>query len=164
MQRSKVFGWSVAVALAGFLFGFDTIVISGADQPIQRLWNTSPLFHGNFIMAMALWGTVIGALAGGVPCDRYGRKKTLFWIGVLYFVSAMGSALAVDPYMFSFFRFVGGIGVGASSVAAPIYVSEISSSKNRGQLVALYQFNIVFGIFIAFISNHLDILGCFQLF
>jgi SP family xylose:H+ symportor-like MFS transporter len=147
--------WSVTVALAGFLFGFDTIVISGADQPIQALWNTSPLFHGNFIMAMALWGTVIGALFGGIPCDLLGRKKTLFWIGVLYFLSALGSGLAWDPYSFSFFRFIGGLGVGASSVAAPTYIAEISSPKSRGRLVALYQFNIVFGILVAFLSNFL---------
>ncbi|WP_276389441.1 sugar porter family MFS transporter [Eudoraea chungangensis] len=151
----RLFRISLTAALAGFLFGFDTVVISGANLPIKELWNTSPWFHGTFIMSMALWGTVAGSLLGGIPCDLFGRKKTLFWIGVLYFVSAMGSALAVDPYMFSFFRFVGGLGVGASSVAAPIYISEISSSKNRGQLVALYQFNIVFGIFLAFISNYL---------
>ncbi|MBT8312382.1 MAG: sugar porter family MFS transporter [Flavobacteriaceae bacterium] len=141
--------------MAGFLFGFDTVVISGANLPIKALWNTSPWFHGTFIMSMALWGTVIGALFGGIPCDRFGRKKTLFWIGVLYFISALGSSFAADPYMFSFFRFIGGLGVGASSVAAPIYISEISAKKNRGKLVALYQFNIVFGIFIAFISNYL---------
>ena len=151
----KIFRISLTAALAGFLFGFDTVVISGANLPIKELWNTSPWFHGTFIMSMALWGTVFGALFGGIPCDRFGRKKTLFWIGVLYFISALGSAFAVDPYMFSFFRFIGGLGVGASSVAAPIYISEISSSKNRGKLGALYQFNIVFGIFIAFISNYL---------
>ncbi len=151
----KIFRISLTAALAGFLFGFDTVVISGANLPIKELWNTSPWFHGTFIMSMALWGTVVGALFGGIPCDRFGRKKTLFWIGVLYFISALGSAFAVDPYMFSFFRFIGGLGVGASSVAAPIYISEISSSKNRGKLGALYQFNIVFGIFIAFISNYL---------
>lgn len=147
--------WAITVALAGFLFGFDTVVISGANLPIKELWNTSPLFHGTFIMSMALWGTVLGALTGGIPCDKFGRKKTLFWIGILYLLSALGSAFATDPYLFSFFRFIGGIGVGASSVAAPIYIAEISSSKNRGSLVALYQFNIVFGIFIAFISNYL---------
>ncbi len=151
----RIFRISLTAALAGFLFGFDTVVISGANLPIKALWNTSPWFHGTFIMSMALWGTVIGSLFGGVPCNKFGRKKTLFWIGVLYFVSAMGSAMAVDPYMFSFFRFIGGLGVGASSVAAPIYISEISDSKNRGKLVALYQFNIVFGIFLAFISNYL---------
>ena len=154
-MNKKLILWSITVALAGFLFGFDTVVISGANQPIKELWNTSPLFHGTFIMSMALWGTVLGALFGGIPCDKFGRKKTLFWIGILYLVSALGSALASDPYTFSFFRFIGGVGVGASSVAAPIYISEISSAKNRGKLVALYQFNIVFGIFIAFISNYL---------
>ncbi len=154
--NSKGIRYSViTVALAGFLFGFDTIVISGADQPIQKLWNTGDWFHGVFIMSMALWGTVIGALLGGIPCDKFGRKKTLFWIGVLYLVSALGSGLANDPYLFSFFRFLGGLGVGASSVAAPIYISEIAPAKKRGSLVATYQFNIVFGIFVAFFSNYL---------
>ena len=151
----KILGISITAALAGFLFGFDTVVISGANLPIKELWNTSPWFHGTFIMSMALWGTVIGSVFGGIPCDFFGRKKTLFWIGILYFISAMGSALAPDPYLFSFFRFIGGLGVGASSVAAPIYISEIAASKYRGRLTAMYQFNIVFGIFIAFISNYL---------
>lgn len=154
-MNKKLILWSITVALAGFLFGFDTVVISGANQPIKEVWNTSPLFHGTFIMSMALWGTVLGALFGGIPCDTFGRKKTLFWIGIFYLISALGSAFATDPYTFSFFRFIGGVGVGASSVAAPIYISEISSAQNRGKLVALYQFNIVFGIFIAFISNYL---------
>lgn len=140
-------------AVAGFLFGFDTAVISGADLPIQQLWNTSALFHGTFIMSMALWGTVIGALLGSYPTDIYGRKKTLIAIGVLYFISAIGSALALDPYSFSFFRFIGGLGVGASSVAVPAYISEIAPSDQRGRLVILYQFMIVFGILIAFLSN-----------
>lgn len=153
-MNKKLFGISLTAALAGFLFGFDTIVISGADLPIQRLWNTSPSFHGFFIMSMALWGTVFGSIFGGIPTDKIGRKKTLFWIGVLYFVSALGSGLATDPYIFSFFRFIGGVGVGASSVAAPVYISEISSPSNRGRLTAMYQFNIVFGILIAFISNY----------
>ncbi len=147
--------WAITVALAGFLFGFDTVVISGANQPIKEIWDTSPLFHGMFIMSMALWGTVFGALFGGIPCDKFGRKKTLFWIGILYLLSALGSAFAPDPYTFSVFRFIGGVGVGASSVAAPIYISEISSSENRGKLGALYQFNIVFGILVAFFSNYL---------
>lgn len=145
--------WSITVALAGFLFGFDTVVISGANKPIQELWNLSPLFHGTFIMSMALWGTVAGSLLGGFPVKFLGRKKTLFWIGVLFFLSAIGSALAPDPYSFSFFRFIGGIGVGVSSVAAPIYISEITTGENRGKLGALYQFCLVFGILIAFISN-----------
>jgi sugar porter (SP) family MFS transporter len=154
-MKNKLWWWSITVALAGFLFGFDTAVISGADQPIQKLWNTSASFHSWFIMSMALWGTVIGALFGGFPTDKFGRKKTLFWIGILYLVSALGSAMAWDPYSFSFFRLIGGIGVGASSVAAPTYISEISPANDRGKLVALYQFNIVFGILIAFLTNFL---------
>lgn len=153
---------SLTAALAGFLFGFDTVVISGANQPIKEIWQTNWFlgdsiftFHGIFIMSMALWGTVLGSIFGGIPCDRLGRKKTLLWIGILYFLSAVGSALAPEPYSFSFFRFIGGVGVGASSVAAPIYISEISSAGNRGRLTAMYQFNIVFGILIAFISNYL---------
>ena len=153
---------SLTAALAGFLFGFDTVVISGANQPIKEIWQTNWFlgdsiftFHGIFIMSMALWGTVLGSIFGGIPCDRFGRKKTLLWIGILYFLSALGSAFASEPYSFSFFRFIGGIGVGASSVAAPIYISEISNAGNRGRLTAMYQFNIVFGILIAFISNYL---------
>ncbi|MDC6385394.1 sugar porter family MFS transporter [Flagellimonas taeanensis] len=147
--------WSFTASLAGFLFGFDTVVISGANLPIKELWDTSPWFHGTFIMSMALWGTVLGSLLGGIPSQRLGRKKTLIWIGALYFISALGSGLAPDPYSFSFFRFIGGLGVGASTVAGPMYISEISTAKNRGRLVALYQFNLVLGILIAFFSNYL---------
>lgn len=152
---NKIVIWSITVALAGFLFGFDTVVISGANEPIKQLWDTSPLFHGTFIMSMALWGTVLGSLFGGIPTKKLGRKKTLFWIGILFFVSAIGSALAQDPYSFSFFRLVGGVGVGISSVAAPIYISEITSKENRGKMGGLYQFWLVFGILIAFVSNWL---------
>jgi sugar porter (SP) family MFS transporter len=151
----KLLFWSVTVALAGFLFGFDTVVISGADQQLQELWASSDLFHGFVVMSMALWGTVIGAIFGNVPTDRLGRKRTLFWIGVLYLVSAVGSAAAFDPYVFSAFRFLGGLGVGASTIAAPAYVSEIAPPDRRGRLVALYQFNSVFGILAAFVSNYL---------
>src|SRR6187399_1173249 len=104
--RQYTFINSIVAAMAGFLFGFDTVVISGANLPIKLLWNTSPLFHGFFIMSMALWGTVLGALFGGGPTEKYGRKKVLFWIGILYAISAIGSALAPDPYSFSFFRFI----------------------------------------------------------
>lgn len=152
-MKNKILFWSITVAVSGFLFGFDTVVISGANEPIKNLWHTTPLFHGVFIMSMALWGTVVGALLGGIPADKFGRKRTLFWIGVLFLVSALGSALALDKYSFSFFRFIGGLGVGASSVVAPMYIAEISSAKNRGRLVALYQFNIVFGILVAYFSN-----------
>jgi sugar porter (SP) family MFS transporter len=150
----NLFGISLIAALAGFIFGFDTVVISGANLPIKELWQTTPWFHGFFIMSMALWGTVVGSIYGGVPTEKYGRRKTLLWIGILFSVSAIGSALAMDPYTFSFFRFIGGIGIGVSSVAAPTYVSEISTAKTRGRLVAMYQFNIVFGILIAFLSNY----------
>jgi len=152
---NRIVVWSITVALAGFLFGFDTVVISGANEPIKQLWDTSPLFHGTFIMSMALWGTVFGSLFGGIPTKQLGRKKTLFWIGILFFISAIGSALAQDPYSFSFFRFIGGVGVGISSVAAPIYISEITSKENRGKMGGLYQFWLVFGILIAFVSNWL---------
>ncbi|MDO7542330.1 MAG: sugar porter family MFS transporter [Flavobacteriales bacterium] len=150
---NKVFKISLISALAGFLFGFDTVVISGADKQLQILWGTTDLFHGTFVMSMALWGTVLGAIFASYPCDYFGRKNTLIGIGILFFVSALGSGLALDPYSFSFFRFIGGIGVGVSTIAAPTYVSEIAPANKRGQLVALYQFNIVFGILIAFVSN-----------
>ena len=154
---AHLFGISLIAALAGFIFGFDTVVISGANQPIKELWHTteiSPWFHGFFIMSMALWGTVAGAVFGGIPTDKYGRKKVLLWVGILFTVSALGSAFAGNPYSFSFFRFIGGLGIGVSSVAAPAYVSEISTPATRGRLVAMYQFNIVFGILIAFLSNY----------
>lgn len=152
---NKIVYWSFTVAIAGFLFGFDTAVISGADQSIQALWETPPLFHGLFVMSSALWGTVLGALTGNWPCDRLGRKKTLVLIGVLYLLSALGSALAQDPYTFAILRFIGGVGVGVSSIAVPAYISEIAPAKIRGRLVATYQFQIVFGILIAFLSNYL---------
>jgi sugar porter (SP) family MFS transporter len=154
-MNNKILIWSITAALAGFLFGFDTVVISGADQKLQELWQSSDGFHGSVVMAMALWGTVIGAMFGGYPTNRLGRKKTLIWIGLFYFISAVGSAMVNDPYTFAFFRFLGGIGVGASTIAAPAYVSEIAPAKDRGRLVALYQFNIVLGILIAFLSNYL---------
>ncbi len=151
----KILRFSVTAALAGFLFGFDTVVISGAEKTLQTLWQSSDSFHGIVVIGMALWGTVVGALLGGFPTNQMGRKKTLVWIGVLYTVSALGSAFANDPVTFAIFRFLGGLGVGASTVAAPTYISEIAPAKNRGKLVGLYQFNIVFGILIAFFSNYL---------
>jgi len=154
-MRNRLLYYSIVVALAGFLFGFDTVVISGADKQLQTLWQSSNLFHGFVVMSMALWGTVLGAIFGSFPTDRLGRRPTLIYIGIFYFVSAVGSASVSDPYLFSFFRFLGGLGVGASTIAAPAYVSEIAPAERRGRLVALYQFNIVFGILIAFISNFL---------
>ena len=154
-MSKRILLWSITAALAGFLFGFDVVVISGADKKLQLLWESSDTFHGWVVMGMALWGTVIGAIFGGFPTNKYGRKNTLIAIGVLFAVSAIGSALSNDPYVFALFRFIGGIGVGASTIAAPAYISEIAPAKDRGRLVALYQFNIVFGILIAFLSNYL---------
>jgi sugar porter (SP) family MFS transporter len=154
MKNYRVIFWSVTVALGGFLFGFDTAVISGAEQDIQKIWSLDSLQHG-LTVSIALIGTVIGALFGGIPSDRLGRKKTLFWIAVFYLISAVGSALAFDWTTFMIFRFLGGLGVGASSVAAPMYISEISPAESRGRLVALFQFNIVLGILIAYLSNYL---------
>ena len=152
---NKLTKWSLTAALAGFLFGFDTVVISGADQKLQELWNSTDIFHGSIVMAMALWGTVLGAIFGGIPTRKIGRKKTLLWIGIFYTLSAIGSALANDPFTFAAFRFLGGVGVGISGIAAPAYISEIAPAKNRGKLVGLYQFNLVTGILVAFLSNYL---------
>ena len=151
---NKLYFWSITSALAGFLFGFDTVVISGAEQKIQELWKLSDGLHG-FAIASALYGTVIGALFGGWPTEKFGRKKTLFWIGILYFVSAVGSAYAPEVYSFIVARFIGGLGVGISTVAAPLFISEISPPDKRGRLTGMFQFNIVFGILMAFLSNRL---------
>jgi len=149
---SKLFFWSITSALAGFLFGFDTIVISGAEKRIQELWGLSDLLHG-FATASALYGTVLGALMGGRLSDKFGRQKVLLWIGILYLVSAVGSAFAPDVYSFILARFIGGIGVGVSTIAAPLYISEIAPAEKRGRLTGLFQFNIVFGVLIAYLSN-----------
>jgi len=151
----KIVVWALIASLAGFLFGFDTVVISGADKKLQVLWNSSDAFHGTVVMGMALWGTVIGAIFGGIPTNKIGRKNTLLWIGVLFLFSAIGSAFANNPLVFAAFRFIGGLGVGASTIAAPAYISEIAPAKDRGKLVAFYQFNIVLGILMAFLSNYL---------
>lgn len=153
MKNNRIFFWSITVALGGFLFGFDTAVISGAEQDIQNIWDLNSVQHG-LTVSIALIGTVIGALFGGIPSDRIGRKMTLFWIAVLYLISALGSALSINWYLFMVFRFLGGLGVGASSVAAPMYISEISPANKRGRLVAMFQFNVVFGIVLAYISNY----------
>jgi MFS family permease len=153
-MTSRLFFWALTSALAGFLFGFDTVVISGAEQTIQSLWNLSPGMHG-IVMGSALYGTVLGSLIGAWPTDRWGRRPTLIWIGVLYFVSAVWSGIANDPWSFIIARFIGGVGVGISTVAAPLYISEISPPDRRGRLAGMFQFNIVFGILVAFVTNWL---------
>ncbi len=155
-MSSKFFLYKSAVvaSLAGFLFGFDTVVISGAEQTIQTLWGLDGTLHG-LAISMALWGTVLGSLIGGWPAQFFGRRKTLLWIGVLYLTSAFGSALASDVYIFMISRFIGGLGIGISTVAAPMFISEIAPPKYRGRLAGMFQFNIVFGILVAFLSNSL---------
>ncbi|AQQ10325.1 D-xylose transporter [Sedimentisphaera cyanobacteriorum] len=154
MQHKRLFLWSVTASLAGFLFGFDTIVISGAEQKIEEVWNLSSGMHG-ICMSAALWGTVLGALIGGMPAEKFGRRKTLIWIGVLYLLSAIGSGMAPDKYFFIISRFIGGIGVGIATIASPMYISEIAPAGLRGRLAGMFQFNIVFGILVAFLSNYL---------
>lgn len=154
MNYRKVFYWSIIVALGGFLFGLDTAVISGCERTIQELWNLSDAMTGQMV-AMALYGTIFGAIFGGEPAERIGRKSTLFWVAIVYLVSAVGCGLSPDVWWLMFFRFLGGLSVGASSVVAPMYIAEISPTEKRGQLTALFQFNIVLGILIAYFSNWL---------
>ncbi|MGE5803645.1 MAG: MFS transporter [Gemmatimonadota bacterium] len=151
-STGRLFYWSLTSALAGFLFGFDTVVISGAEQTIQRLWNLSAGVHG-IAMGAALYGTVLGSLIGSWPADRYGRRPTLLAVGVLFLVSALGCGLAPSVEIFILARFIGGLGIGISTVAAPLYISEIAPAERRGRLAAMFQFNIVLGIVLAFASN-----------
>ncbi len=151
-MSTRIFFWAITSALAGFLFGFDTIVISGAEQTIQKLWGLSPGLHG-LVMGSALYGTVIGSLLGGWPTDRFGRKKTLLFVGVLYVLSAVGCGFATGVAMFVVARILGGIGIGISTVAAPLYISEIAPPAYRGRLAGMFQFNIVLGVLVAFVSN-----------
>ena len=153
-MKARIFFWSITSALAGFLFGFDTVVISGAEQIIQKLWGLSTHMQG-FAMASALYGTVLGALVGGWPTDRFGRKKTLLTIGVFYLVSAVGCAFSTGVWSFIAARFIGGLGIGISTVVAPLYIAEIAPPAYRGRLAGMFQFNIVFGILIAYGSNWL---------
>lgn len=154
MNKQKVILWSLTVALGGFLFGFDTAVISGAEKSIQQYWQLNSFEHG-LTMSIALVGTIFGAMFGSIPSDVLGRKKTLFLVAIFYLVASFGTALAQNWYLFLFFRFLGGLGVGASSVTAPVYISEISPADSRGKLVGLFQFNVVFGILVSYFSNYL---------
>ncbi len=153
-STKTAFRAAVVASLGGFLFGFDTAVISGVERSIQQLWMLADFAHG-FTVASALIGTVIGSLLAGWPAEKYGRKKVLQVIGLIYLVTSLVTALTSTWELFVLFRFIGGIGVGASSVVGPMYISEISPAHNRGRLVALFQFNVVSGILIAFVSNYL---------
>jgi MFS transporter, SP family, arabinose:H+ symporter len=153
-MNRRILYWAITSALAGFLFGFDTVVISGAEQRIQQLWHLTATVHG-IALAAALYGTVVGSLFGGFPADRFGRKPTLMWVGALYIVSAIGSGMAMNVETFIVARLLGGLGIGISTVVAPMYIAEIAPPKDRGRLAGMFQFNIVFGIVVAFLSNAL---------
>ena len=144
---------ALIAALGGFLFGFETAVISGAEQTIENLWGLSASQLG-LTVASSLFGTVLGSLLAGFPAQRYGRKQTLFLIGLMYVISALGCAISNGLFLFIFFRFIGGVAVGASSVVGPMYISEISPAKLRGRLAGSFQLNIVLGILLAYISNY----------
>src|SRR4051812_23044398 len=147
-------GISLIAALGGFLFGFETAVISGAEKTIQQLWNLSSGWQG-FTVAASLIGTVVGSLVAGAPAQKYGRKKVLTAIALLYLVSAIGCALTPIWIIFIIARFVGGIAVGASSVVGPMYISEVAPAHVRGRLAGSFQLMIVAGIFIAYLTNFL---------
>lgn len=153
-MNKKLVLWSVTVALGGLLFGMDVANISGAEQRIQKLWNLSDWMHGTAI-AMALYGTVIGAAGGSVPANIFGRKKTLIAIGAVFLISALGSAFANNVYTFMGFRFLGGLSIGASSVVAPVYISEIAPAEHRGKMGIAFQINVVSGILLAYLINYL---------
>jgi sugar porter (SP) family MFS transporter len=144
----------LVVSITGFLFGFDSVIVSGINIPLKQLWHTSDWFHGMFIISMVLWGSVTGSLLGGYPTEKLGRKKTLILVGSMFVVSALGTALSVSPYMFSLFRFVGGLGAGIGSIVAPTYISEVADPRHRGRLGMLFQLNLVLGLLLAFLSNY----------
>lgn len=145
---------AVAASLAGLLFGFDTAVISGVTEPLRQHFALSAAGLG-FAVSAALWGTLVGAVAAGRLGDSLGSRRVLIWIGIAYLVSAVGSALAGGMGLFVAFRFLGGLAIGGSSVLAPVYISEVSAAARRGRLVAMFQFNIVAGILLAYCSNWL---------
>ncbi len=149
---------TIVAALGGLLFGFDTAVISGTTQSLSELYHLSPAALG-FTVSSALWGTVIGSLFAGTPADRLGRRDSLRVMAVLYVISALGCAFAWDWTALVVFRFIGGLGIGGSSVIGPMYIAEIAPAKWRGRLVGLFQFNVVFGILLAYLSNYLVGLG-----
>lgn len=151
-RNGRIFRWSLVISLGGFLFGFDTAVISGVEKIIQQLFNLSPFRHG-LVISSALFGTMAGSLISGRLSDKFGRRPVLLAIAVLFAVSAFGSGLANNVWSFVLYRFLGGIAVGGSSVSAPMYISEISPKKIRGRMTAMFQFNVILGILIAYLSN-----------
>ena len=143
---------TIVAALGGLLFGFDTAVIAGTTHALTETYHLSPESLG-LTVAAALWGTVVGAMFAGIPGDRFGRRDSLRAMAVLYLVSAVGCAFAWGWSSLVFFRFIGGLGIGGSSVLGPMYIAEIAPAKWRGRLVGFFQFNVVFGILLAYFSN-----------
>src|SRR5437660_3841168 len=150
---------TVVAALGGLLFGFGTVVISGTTQPLTDLFDLSPLALG-VTVSSALAGTIIGSMLAGIPGDVYGRRDSLRILAVLYFISAIGCGFAWNWAALVVFRVIGGLAIGGSSVLGPMYIAEIAPAKYRGRLVGLFQFNVVFGILLAYLSNYL--LGLLQ--
>ncbi|MGP8247808.1 MAG: sugar porter family MFS transporter [Bryobacteraceae bacterium] len=144
---------TIVAALGGLLFGFDTAVISGATHALTAIFGLSPAMLGVTVSA-ALWGTVVGSMFAGLPGDRIGRRDSLRWLAVCYLVSALGCAFAWNWSALVVFRIIGGLGIGGSSVLGPMYIAEISPARWRGRLVGFFQFNIVAGILLAYLSNY----------
>ena len=157
-MNKKVIFWSVITAMGGFLFGFDTVVVSGAEQALQKYWQLGD-FQQGFTIAIALVGTMVGAFGGRMPADKLGRKVALMIVALIFLITSLGTAFATNWYLFVILRFIGGLGIGASSVIAPVYISEISPASFRGRLVILFQGNIVLGIVIALLSNYIIVLS-----
>ena len=151
---------TIVAALGGLLFGFDTAVIAGTTQALRETYHLTPALLG-FTVSAALWGTVIGSVLAGYPGDRFGRRDSLRIMALLYIVSSLGCALAWNWDVLVLFRFIGGLGIGGSSVLGPMYIAEIAPAKWRGRLVGLFQFNVVLGILLAYFSNYLVGLGSF---
>ncbi len=151
---SKIWKYVFIASLGGFLFGFETAVISGAEKIIQELWHLNSFWHG-FTVSISLIGTIFGAIAAAKPAQKYGRKRVLQVVAVMYLLSAIGCGLSYNWYMFLFFRFLGGLSVGVSSVVGPLYISEIAPANLRGRMTGMFQIMIVSGIFIAFLTNYL---------
>jgi sugar porter (SP) family MFS transporter len=145
---------TVVAGLGGLLFGFDTAVIAGTTAGLSKAFQLTPDSLG-VTVAIALVGTIVGSMVAGIPGDRYGRRASLRYMAFLYVLSALGCALAWDWYSLLFFRFIGGLGIGGSSVLGPMYIAEIAPAKWRGRLVGFFQFNVVAGILVAYLSNYL---------
>src|SRR5713226_4608398 len=145
---------TVVAALGGLLFGFDTAVIAGTTHVLTETFRLSPAALGMTVSA-ALWGTILGSMLAGIPGDKFGRRDSLRAMAVLYLVSALGCALAWNWTALVLFRFIGGLGIGGSSVLGPMYIAEVAPAKSRGRLVGFFQFNVVLGILLAYLSNYL---------